>query len=142
MRNPTVVIDAAHNPHGAQSLKQTLSEEFDFDAIIGVVAPMGDKDVSGILEELEGVMSKVVVTRNSSHRAASVEELFDDAREIFGGERVQKYDTLELAISAAIEQAKLQNAVQDSNVAVVIAGSVVTAGEARTIVRKLKEARK
>ena len=142
MRNPTVIIDAAHNPHGAQSLKQTLSEEFDFDAIIGVVAPMGDKDVSGILEELEGVISRVVVTRNSSHRAAPVEELFDDAREIFGSERVQKYETLELAISAAIEQAKLQNAVQDSNVAVVIAGSVVTAGEARAIVRKLKEARK
>ena len=142
MRNPTVIVDAAHNPHGAHSLKQTLSDEFDFDAVIGVVAPMGDKDVSGILEELEGVMSNVIVTRNSSHRAASVDELFDSAREIFGGERVQKFETLESAISAAIEQAKLQNAVQDSNVAVVIAGSVVTAGEARAIVRKLKEARK
>ena len=142
MRNPTVIVDAAHNPHGAHSLKQTLSDEFDFDAVIGVVAPMGDKDVSGIMEELEGVMSNVIVTRNSSHRAASVDELFDSAREIFGGERVQKFETLESAISAAIEQAKLQNAVQDSNVAVVIAGSVVTAGEARAIVRKLKEARK
>jgi dihydrofolate synthase/folylpolyglutamate synthase len=142
MRNPTVIVDAAHNPHGAHSLKQTLSDEFDFDAVIGVVAPMGDKDVSGILEELEGVMSTLIVSRNSSHRAASVEELYDDAREIFGGERVQKFETLASAISAAIEQAKLQNAIQDSNVAVVIAGSVVTAGEARAIVRKLKEARK
>ena len=142
MRNPTVIIDAAHNPHGADSLKQTLSEEFDFDGVIGVVAPMGDKDVSGILETLEGVMSNVIVTRNSSHRAASVDELFDTAREIFNSERVQKFETLELAISAAIEQAKLQNAIQDSNVAVVIAGSVVTAGEARAIVRKLKESRK
>jgi len=25
MRNPTVIIDAAHNPHGAQSLKKTIS---------------------------------------------------------------------------------------------------------------------
>lgn len=142
MRNPTVIIDAAHNPHGADSLKQTLSEEFDFDGVIGVVAPMGDKDVSGILETLEGVMSNVIVTRNSSHRAASVDELFDTAREIFNSERVQKFEILELAISTAIEQAKLQNAIQDSNVAVVIAGSVVTAGEARAIVRKLKESRK
>lgn len=142
MRNPTVIIDAAHNPHGADSLKQTLSEEFDFDGVIGVVAPMGDKDVSGILETLEGVMSNVIITRNSSHRAASVDELFDTAREIFNSERVQKFETLELAISTAIEQAKFQNAIQDSNVAVVIAGSVVTAGEARAIVRKLKESRK
>ena len=141
MRNPTVIVDAAHNPHGAHSLKQTLSEEFDFDAVIGVVAPMGDKDVSGILEELEGVMSRVIVSRNSSHRAASVEELHDTAREIFGGDRVQQSETLISAISSAVEQAKLQNAVQDSNVAVVIAGSVVTAGEARAIVRKIKESR-
>ena len=141
MRNPTVIVDAAHNPHGARSLKQTLSEEFDFDAVIGVVAPMGDKDVSGILEELEGVMSRVIVSRNSSHRAASVEELHDTAREIFGGDRVQQSESLGSAISSAIEQAKLQNAVQDSNVAVVIAGSVVTAGEARAIVRKNKESR-
>ena len=141
MRNPTVIVDAAHNPHGAHSLKQTLSEEFDFDAVIGVVAPMGDKDVSGILEELEGVMSRIIVSRNSSHRAASVEELFDTAREIFGAERVQQSETLISAISSAVEQAKIQNAVQDSNVAVVIAGSVVTAGEARAIVRKIKESR-
>jgi dihydrofolate synthase/folylpolyglutamate synthase len=141
MRNPTVIVDAAHNPHGAHSLKQTLSEEFDFDAVIGVIAPMGDKDVSGILEELEGVMSRVIVSRNSSHRAASVEELHDTAREIFGGDRVQQSETLISAISSAVEQAKLQNAVQDSNVAVVIAGSVVTAGEARAIVRKIKESR-
>ena len=142
MRNPTVIVDAAHNPHGATSLKRTLSEEFDFDAIIGVVAPMGDKDVTGILEELEGVMSRVIVSRNSSHRAASLDDLFDTAREIFGGERVQKFENLTSAISTAIEQAKLENAVQDSNIAVVIAGSVVTAGEARAIVRKLKETRK
>lgn len=142
MRNPTVIVDAAHNPHGANSLKRTLSEEFDFDAIIGVVAPMGDKDVTGILEELEGVMSRVIVSRNSSHRAASLDDLFDTAREIFGGERVQKSETLGSALSTAIEQARLENAVQDSNIAVVIAGSVVTAGEARAIVRKLKETRK
>ena len=142
MRNPTVIVDAAHNPHGATSLKRTLSEEFDFDGIIGVVAPMGDKDVTGILEELEGVMSRVIVSRNSSHRAASVDDLFDTAREIFGGERVQKFENLTSAISTALEQAKLENAVQDSNIAVVIAGSVVTAGEARAIVRKLKETRK
>ena len=141
MRNPTVIVDAAHNPHGAHSLKQTLSEEFDFDAVIGVVAPMGDKDVSGILEELEGVMSRIIVSRNSSHRAASVEELFDTAREIFGAERAEQSETLISAISSAVEQAKIQNAVQDSNVAVVIAGSVVTAGEARAIVRKIKESR-
>ena len=141
MRNPTVIIDAAHNPHGAVSLKRTLAEEFDFDAVIGVVAPMGDKDVEGILEEFENVMNRIIVTRNSSHRAASVDELYDSAIQIFGSERVSKSESLHFAIAEAIEQAKLENAVNDHNTAVVIAGSVVSAGESRAIVRKLKESR-
>jgi len=141
MRNPTVIIDAAHNPHGAVSLKRTLADEFDFDAVIGVVAPMGDKDVEGILEEFENVMNRIIVTRNSSHRAASVDELYGSAIQIFGSERVSKSESLHIAIAEAIEQAKLESAVNDHNTAVVIAGSVVSAGESRAIVRKLKESR-
>ena len=41
----------------------------------------------------------------------------------------------------AIEQAKLDNGVSDSNTAVLVAGSVITAGEARGIIRRLKEKR-
>ena len=39
----------------------------------------------------------------------------------------------------AIEQAKLENGVNDANTAVLVTGSVVTAGEARAIIRRLKE---
>ena len=139
MRNPTVVIDAAHNPHGAESLRSTIQSEFDFESIIAVVAPMGDKDVDGILESLEGVVSQIIVSRNSSHRAANVSELFDRAQAIYGSNRVTAVDSLEDAIKTAIEQAKLENAVNDLNTAVLIAGSVVTAGESRAIIRRLKE---
>ena len=139
MRKPTVIIDAAHNPHGAVSLRKTLEEEFDFESIIGVVAPMGDKDVDGILEELESVLSRVIITKNTSHRAADITELSDTAKQIFGSERITVALNLEEAILRAIEQAKLENAINETNTAIVVTGSVVTAGEARTIVRKLKE---
>jgi dihydrofolate synthase/folylpolyglutamate synthase len=141
MRNPTVIIDAAHNPHGAQSLKRTISEEFDFDSIIGVIAPMGDKDVDGILEELESVVNRVIVSKNSSHRAADLSELKASAQGIFGSERVTAFESLQEALVKAIEQAKLDNGVSDSNTAVLVAGSVVTAGEARGIIRRMKEKR-
>lgn len=141
MRNPTVIIDAAHNPHGAQSLKRTISEEFDFDSIIGVIAPMGDKDVDGILEELESVVNRVIVSKNSSHRAADLSELRASAQGIFGSERVTAIESLQEALVKAIEQAKLDNGVGDSNTAVLVAGSVVTAGEARGIIRRMKEKR-
>ena len=139
MRKPTIIIDAAHNPHGAVSLKRTLSEEFDFESIIGIVAPMGDKDVDGILEELEAVVSQIIVTRNTSHRAADIDELQSSASQIFRSERVRSAGNLHEAISLAIDQARMENAINDTNTAIVITGSVVTAGEARAIVRKLKE---
>lgn len=141
MRNPTVIIDAAHNPHGAQSLKRTISEEFDFDSIIGVIAPMGDKDVDGIIEELESVVNRVIVSKNSSHRAADISELKASADAIFGNERVTAIESLQEALIKAIEQAKLDNGVSDSNTAVLVAGSVVTAGEARGIIRRMREKR-
>lgn len=135
-RNPTVIIDAAHNPHGAKSLRNTIENEFDFDAIIGIVAPMGDKDTSGILEEFEAIMTTAIITRNSSHRAASIEELAAQAKEIFGGERVLTKESLESAIEAAVTQAKFEVEMNEKSCAVLIAGSVISAGEARALIRK------
>ncbi len=135
-RNPTVIIDAAHNPHGAISLRKTIENEFDFDSIIGIVAPMGDKDTSGILEEFEAVMTTAIITRNSSHRAAPIEELANEAREIFGADRVLTKESLESAIDAAVSQAKYEVEMNDKSCAVLIAGSVISAGEARALIRK------
>jgi len=116
-----------------------VDKEFDFDSIIGVIAPMGDKDVDGILEELESVVNRVIVSKNSSHRAADLSELKASAQGIFGSERVTAIESLQEALVKAIEQAKLDNGVSDSNTAVLVAGSVVTAGEARGIIRRMKE---
>ena len=74
-RDPTIILDAAHNPHGAAAIAETVQSEFTFDEVIGVVAPMGDKDIHGILLELEQVMDSVIVTRNSSSRSTPVEKL-------------------------------------------------------------------
>lgn len=134
-RNPTVIIDAAHNPHGAKSLRKTIEDEFDFDSIIGIVAPMGDKDTSGILEEFEAIMTTAIITRNSSHRAAPIEELAAQAKEIFGDQRVLTKDSLESAIDAAISQAKFEVEMNENSCAVLIAGSVISAGEARALIR-------
>jgi dihydrofolate synthase/folylpolyglutamate synthase len=135
LRNPTVIIDAAHNPHGAVSLRRTIESEFDFDSVIGIVAVMGDKDTSGILEEFEAIMTTVIITRNSSHRAAPIDELANEARQIFGDHRVVTKESLESAIEAAVTQAKFESEMNEKSCAVLIAGSVISAGEARAIVR-------
>jgi dihydrofolate synthase/folylpolyglutamate synthase len=130
---PTVFIDAAHNPAGAAALAQTLAGEFDFRTLIGVISVMADKDVDGIVAALEPVFDSVVVTHNGSPRALDVESLALVAGARFGPERVLTAPNLSDAIDTAT--ALLDDAVRDgfSGTGIVITGSVVTAGAARTL---------
>ena len=136
-RDPTLIVDAAHNPHGAHALAQTLANEFDFESIFGVVAILGDKDALGVLKELEPVIDRLVVTQSTSDRALPVDALFDLALTVFGAERTFKEPDLRTAITYAMEQCTLINQVSEGISAVVVTGSVVTAGETRAIVRSI-----
>ena len=131
-RDPTILLDAAHNPHGAKALAETIANEFTFDEVIGVVASFGDKDVRGILLELEPIMNEIIVTVNSSPRAMKLSELEKLASEIFGKDRVTAIETLSAAIDQAIKDAK--RPLSDDSVGVLITGSVITVGESRTII--------
>ena len=136
-RDPTVIIDAAHNPHGAAALADTIRNEFDFESIFCVLGILGEKDVKGVLKALEPVVDRLIVTKSDSPRALPVAELFAEAVQVFGNDRVFKEDDLNSAITYAIEQATLINQVSDGVSAVLVTGSVVTAGAARVILRKI-----
>ncbi|WP_199442372.1 bifunctional tetrahydrofolate synthase/dihydrofolate synthase [Umezawaea beigongshangensis] len=134
---PTVLVDAAHNPHGAKALATALSEEFGFRKLVAVVGVMEDKDVTGILTELEPVVSEIVVTSNSSPRSMDADTLGGLAVQIFGDERVVVAPRLVDAVENAVELA--EEADDDgvvSGAGVVVTGSVVTAGEARGLFGK------
>jgi dihydrofolate synthase/folylpolyglutamate synthase len=133
-RDPTIILDAAHNPHGAAAIADTIQSEFTFDEVIGIFAPMGDKDVRGILLELEQVMDLVIVTANTSPRAMKVSELERIAVEIFGAERVFSAGTVSEAIDKAVKDSV--RPLSEDTIGILITGSVVTVGEARGIVRK------
>jgi dihydrofolate synthase / folylpolyglutamate synthase len=136
---PSVFIDAAHNPHGATALAAALEEEFAFRRLVAVVGVMGDKDAKGILEALETVATEIILTRNTSPRAMDVDELASAARDIFGAERIVVEPMLDSAIEEAV---RLVEEVGDPNEplaggGIVVTGSVVTAGEARTLFGKV-----
>lgn len=133
--NPTVILDAAHNPHGARALAQTLESEFTFDEIIGVFAAFADKDVEGILQVLEPVFNSLIVTASDSSRAMPSHEVEAIAIRIFGPGRVNVVENLEEAIKGAITQAR--GSVSESSSGVVITGSVVTVGQSRAILKRL-----
>lgn len=135
---PAVLVDAAHNPHGARALARAVTEEFGFRRLIGVVAVLQEKDARGMLEELQPLLDEVVVTTNSSPRALDVDELAAIAVEVFGADRV----TVEPRLDDAVEQAvRMAEEVDEDSGAlagggVLVTGSVVTAGEARILFGK------
>lgn len=137
---PAVFLDAAHNPHGAAALADTLQSEFDFRRLVGVISVMADKDVPGILAALEPAFDEIVVTHNGSPRALETDALAGIALELFGEDRVVVAPTLLDAIETAT--AMVEEAAEDggaegfSGTGIVITGSVVTAGAARTLFGK------
>lgn len=130
-RGPTVLIDAAHNPAGARALAAALAEAFAFTHIIGVVAVLADKDARGLLESLEPVLDQIIVTENSSPRCLPVADLEAVAVHVFGAERVQVAPRLEEAVDLGVAMAEEADTYAASGV--IITGSVVTAGEARSL---------
>jgi dihydrofolate synthase/folylpolyglutamate synthase len=135
---PTILLDAAHNPHGARALAKSISEEFAFRRLAAVVGVMAEKDARGILEALEPVISDLVVTRNSSPRAMPLEELNELAISVFGEDRVVAESSLDAAIETAIGLVEQSDDPEEplAGGGVLITGSVVTVGEARTMFGK------
>ncbi|GAA4384297.1 folylpolyglutamate synthase/dihydrofolate synthase family protein [Actinomadura verrucosospora] len=130
---PTVLLDSAHNPAGMAATVATVTESFGFTRLAGVLAIAADKDVAGVLDQLEPVLAELVVTRNSSARSMPPEELAEIAEGIFGADRVHVVRRLDDAIDRAIGLAEETGEYRGAGV--LITGSVVTAGEARTLLR-------
>ena len=133
-RDPTIILDAAHNPHGARALADTLANEFNFDEIVAVVGVFGDKDAQGILLELEPIVDHVIVTQSSSTRAMSSSELEKIASKIFGVDRVFEVSDLATALDRAVSDAT--RPLSEDTIGIIVTGSVVTVGEARSYLRK------
>jgi dihydrofolate synthase/folylpolyglutamate synthase len=127
---PTILVDAAHNPHGMAATAHALIEEFSFENLVAVVAVLADKDAAGVLEQLEPIASHLVATRNTSPRSLAAEELGQVALEIFGPERVTVEPSLPDAIAFAVGQAESESSTGSG---ILITGSVVTVADARKL---------
>ncbi|HEV7830675.1 MAG TPA: folylpolyglutamate synthase/dihydrofolate synthase family protein [Pseudonocardiaceae bacterium] len=133
---PSVFLDGAHNPHGAQALASALREEFAFRRLVAVVGVMRDKDARGILAELEPVVDEVILTGSGSPRAMGIDDLTAAAQEVFDDSRLRVVarlpDAIEVAIDSATDAADPDSA-GISGIGVIITGSVAMVGAARTL---------
>ena len=138
-RSPTVIVDSAHNPAGMAASMDALTEVFTFTDLIGILAVSEDKDVPAILDQLEPVVSELVVTCNSSPRSMSPAKLAELAAAVFGPDRVLVAARLDDAIQVAVGLADDAAAAAEADGAlpggsgILITGSVITAGDARLL---------
>ncbi len=150
-RRPAVVLDAAHNPAGARAIALTLRESFGFDRVVGVLGVMADKDVAGVLAAFGGVLDEVVLSQNATTRAMPAHDLARLAADVWPADRVHVEADLATAIALGrrlADEPRAQAAPQVADrsapgsgvgagpVGVLVSGSVVTVGEARTILRR------
>ena len=130
--SPTVLVDAAHNPHGVAALVEAVEEVFGLRHLVAVTAVMADKDVEGVLAELEPACDAVVCVPMDSPRALDVEELAAVAQEVFGPERVRTAQTLAQGVEQAVTLSEGHDAPLTAS-GVLIVGSVVLAAQAREL---------
>jgi dihydrofolate synthase/folylpolyglutamate synthase len=126
--DPTVLVDSAHNPHGAQALAAAIHDSFTFDRLIGVVGVLGDKDAAGVLGALEPVLDAIVLTTPASARAMPVEDLAAIAEDLFGSKEVMIEPDLLEAVDRAMAWAEADT--ETGGNGVLITGSVVLIGDA------------
>jgi dihydrofolate synthase / folylpolyglutamate synthase len=121
---PLIILDGAHNPHGAESLREALKTCFSYDKLHLILGIMADKDTRGILRRLLPLAETAIFTQPRYARAEKPEVLKRLARPY-----VQKHYVIRDP-AAAIAEAKTLAAPND---AICIAGSLYFAGEVKEL---------
>lgn len=127
-RGPTVLLDGAHNPHGATTAAAAVAEAFDFRSLVLVVGCLADKDVDGILRPWKDLANHVVVTQAPSPRALPLDAMEEAAARTWADTGVVVEAAADVA--AALE---LATGLAGDGDGVLVTGSLYTVGAARDV---------
>lgn len=116
---PVIIIDGAHNPHGALALKENISYYLTENTVAFIMGVLADKDYEGLAEITAGRATSIYTVTPNNRRGLSAEEL---------AQCVAKYNRSVKAMPS-LERA-IDNALADGCEAVVIFGSLSFLGEA------------
>jgi dihydrofolate synthase/folylpolyglutamate synthase len=123
-RNPTIILDGAHNPEGMRMVAEGLPKAFSYNNLHFVLAISSDKDIEQMIDILMASGATLVLSTNSSYRSASVETLADVA--IRSGNSYSIEPDLRNAIERAVSIAAADDLV-------CITGSLYTVADARSV---------
>ncbi|MFI4910028.1 MAG: bifunctional folylpolyglutamate synthase/dihydrofolate synthase [Sedimentisphaeraceae bacterium JB056] len=129
--NPRVVVDMAHNAASIKALIQTIGQHIPYDSMVMIFGCNADKDIVGMLDELQYGADKVIFTRSSSPRAVRPDELAE-----MYSEQSNRMCQTALSLGDALKIAK--SAVTREDV-ICITGSVYLVGDAIKRFNKIRE---
>jgi len=131
--DPTVVVDAAHNPHGAKALAEALPVAFPSEHVVGVVGILGDKDARGFVRALKDTVATFVVTQPPGERALDADAFAKVVVDEIGADRV----VVEPSLASALQQARdLADEADAEDALVLVAGSIVMVGAVMDLVHR------
>ena len=130
-QDPVVVVDAAHNPHGARALADALPVAFPSEHVVGVVGILGDKDARGFVRALKDTVQTFVVTQPPGERALDADAFARIVVDEVGADRV----VVEPALDQALQEARdLADEADAEDALVLVAGSIVMVGAVMDLV--------
>ena len=130
---PALLLDGAHNPAGAKTLATSLKAEFSDKPLVGLLAVLSDKDVTGVISELAGCFQHVVATASSSNRSLEAQSLEAIARDHSGAVTESASET-----KSALERAR--TIAREIDGMVVVTGSISLVGDVLQILQEESDA--
>jgi dihydrofolate synthase/folylpolyglutamate synthase len=83
-KDPHVLVDTAHNAASIRALIQAIGQHIPYDSLIIIFGCNNDKDVRGMLTELQYGADKVIFTRSNSPKAVFPADLAEVYTEVCG----------------------------------------------------------
>ena len=130
---PSLLLDGAHNPSGAEALRRYL-EEFVTGPVTLVLGAMKDKRLEEIATILFPLAAQIIITRPDNPRSAGVDELVLLAEKFAARKRVIATSTARVAFENA-------NEITPASGLVCVTGSLYLLGEIKAIIDRRIESK-
>ncbi|MBR2021366.1 MAG: bifunctional folylpolyglutamate synthase/dihydrofolate synthase [Clostridia bacterium] len=102
-KNPTFVLDGAHNPHGMRGTVEGLYQHFGDKKIHFVVGAMADKDVEGMMSMLIPLADSFIAVKPDNPRAMEAETLSGLLTDL--GAKAQSAESIVKAVELSVQRA-------------------------------------
>ncbi len=102
-KDPAVILDGGHNPHGVQGTVSSLQAQFPGQKVWFLMGVMADKDVTGILQLLLPTAAGFVTVTPDNPRAMAAQELAQTIRQMGGS--AQAADSIPDGVADILQKA-------------------------------------